>query len=269
MTCCGCPWPPAISGPPAFDALGRQLGLRLHLVDAETGASVFDDETVVPLGRLLARSVAEHGHAIPGLLPLTRDGDPDGEVCALAVAVPGEPMTALVAEPVGGALPSVAVLQHVAVAGAVQLAQLVSDRQRRRRQGADLLARLLDGHRGWPSTAGETGQDGPDLAASVLAVLRLDAAGAEDALHRACARAHLASLLLRRGDLLYAVVPAGHAADRFLALAAGLGCAAGFSDALGSGGPDAGRVDRGALGARPGRGQPGPGRHGTATASDC
>ena len=221
-------------GPAAFDALGRQLGLRLHLVDAETGASVFDGETAGPLGRLLARSVAEHGHAIPGLLPLTADGDPDGEVCALAVAVPGEPMTALVAEPVGAALPSVAVLQHVAVAGAVQLAQLVSDRQRRRRQGADLLARLLDGHRGWPALAGETGHDGPDLAASVLVVLRLDAAGAEDALHLACARAHLASLLLRRGDLLYAVVPAGQAAERFLALAAGLGCAAGVSDALGS-----------------------------------
>ena len=221
-------------GPPAFDALGRQLGLRLHLVDAETGASVFDDQTVVPLGRLLARSVAEHGHAIPGLLPLTRDGDPDGEVCALAVAVPGEPMTALVAEPVGGALPSVAVLQHVAVAGAVQLAQLVSDRQRRRRQGADLLARLLDGHRGWPSPAGPAGQDGgPDLAASVLVVLRLHAAGAEDALHRACARARLASLLLRRGDLLYAVA-ARPDADRFLALAAGLGCAAGVSEAVGS-----------------------------------
>ncbi len=143
-------------------------------------------------------------------------------------------MTALVAEPVGGALPSLAVLRHVAVAGAVQLAQLVSDRQRRRRQGADLLARLLDGHRGWPAPAGETGLEGPDLAASVLIVLRLAAAGAEDALHRACARAHLASLLLRRGDLLHAVVPAGSAASRFLPLAAGLGCAAGVSDPLGS-----------------------------------
>ncbi len=221
-------------GPATFDALGRQLGLRLHLVDAETGASVFDDETVVPLGRLLARSVAEHGHAIPGLLPLSRDGSQDGDICALAVAVPGEPMTALVAEPVGGRLPSVAVLQHVAVAGAVQLAQLVSDRQRRRRQGADLLARLLDGHRAWPPAAGEPGLDGPGLAASVLIVLRTDAAGAEEALHRACSRAHLAGLLLRRGDLLYAVVPAGQAAERVLPLAAALGCAAGMSDVLGS-----------------------------------
>src|SRR6266581_399115 len=36
-------------GPTTFDALGRRLGLRLHLVDAETGASVFDDEPLLPL----------------------------------------------------------------------------------------------------------------------------------------------------------------------------------------------------------------------------
>ena len=103
-------------------------------MDAETGASVFDDEDIVPLGAVLARSVAEHDHAIPEWLRLSRDGSADGEVCALAVAVPGEPLTALVAEPLGTRLPSVTVLQHVAVAGAVQLAQIVSERQGLRRQ---------------------------------------------------------------------------------------------------------------------------------------
>src|SRR5262245_17176356 len=57
-------------GPATFDSLGRRLGLRLDLVEAETGSSVFDDEAVVPLGAALARSVADHGHAIPGLLRL-------------------------------------------------------------------------------------------------------------------------------------------------------------------------------------------------------
>ena len=65
-------------GPATFDSLGRRLGLRLHLVDAETGASVFDDQAAGPLGRLLARSVADHGNAIPGLLRLSRDGSADG-----------------------------------------------------------------------------------------------------------------------------------------------------------------------------------------------
>src|SRR5262249_14986771 len=159
---------------------------------------------------VLARSVAEHGHAIPGLLRLSRDGTADGEVCALAVAVPGDPLTALIVEPLGGRLPSVAVLQHVAIAGAVQLGQSVSPRQRDRRQGREgggLLAQLLDPHRSWRVASVEPGAVGPDLAASVLLVLRVTEPGAEDALHRACSRSHIASLLLRRDDLLYAIVP--------------------------------------------------------------
>src|SRR5215813_4349584 len=196
-------------GPATFESLGRSLGLRLHLVDAETGASVFDDLAVVPLGIVLARSVADHGHAIPGLLRLSRDGSADGEVCAIAVAVPGEPLTALIVEPIGGRLPGVAVLQHVAIAGAVQLAQIVSRRQRDRRRGAEMLAQLLHPHRSWRAGGGEPIGDGPDLAVSVVLVVRATEPGAEDTLHRACARAHVPSLLLRRDDLLYAVVPEG------------------------------------------------------------
>ncbi len=221
-------------GPATFDGLGRRLGLRLYLVDAETGASVFDDETVVPLGQVLARSVAEHGHAIPGLLRLSRDGSADGEICALAVAVPGEPLTALVAEPIGTRLPSVAVLQHVAVAGAVQLAQVVSQRQRLRRQGSELLDQLLDPRRAWRSASGEPGLGGPDLATSVLMALRPVRSATEDALYRACSRAHVASLLLRRAELLYAVVPEAAVTAHLLPQLTELGCSAGISDVLGS-----------------------------------
>lgn len=222
-------------GRATFDSLGRRLGLRLHLIDAETGASVFDDQTVGPLGRLLARSVAEHGHAIPGLLWLSRDGSGDGEVPALAVAVPGEPLTALVVEPLGGRLPSVSVLQHVAVAGAVQLAQIVSQRERHRRQGAELLAQLLDPHRGWRLAGGMgAGEpERPDFAASVMVVLRATKPGAEDSVHRACSRAHIASLVLRRDDLMYAIVPAAAAAG-FVAHAAASGSSAGVSDVVGA-----------------------------------
>jgi purine catabolism regulator len=222
-------------GPATFDSLGRSLGLRLHLVDAETGASVFDDQAVIPLGTALARSVADHGHAIPGLLRLSRDGSADGEVCALAVAVPGEPLTALIVEPLGGRLPGIAVLQHVAIAGAVQLAQILSQRQRDRRRGAEMLAQLLNPHRGWRAGGGEPAADGPDLAASVVLIVRTVAEQrAEDALHRACARAHVPSLLLRRNDLLYAVVPEC-AVPAFTGLAAGApGARAGLSDLVGS-----------------------------------
>ena len=223
-------------GPQTFDALGRKLGLRLHLVDAETGASVFDDVAIGPLGQALARSVAEHGHAIPGLLRLSRDGSPEGEVCALAVEVPGEPMTALVAEPVAARLPSVAVLQHVAVAGAVQLAQIVSLRQRRRRQGAEMLTRLLDGNRGWRAAGGAADRLDPDvdLAASVLAVLRPSRSSIDDAIHRACSRAHVPVLLLQRDNLLYLIVPESAVAGFLPQHLAELGCRAGVSGVLGA-----------------------------------
>jgi PucR family transcriptional regulator, purine catabolism regulatory protein len=237
-------------GPATFDALGRQLGLRLHLVDAETGTSVFDDEPLswqtpagrsacvsprtaqLPLGEVLARSVAEHGHHIPGLLQLSRDGSADGEVCALAVAVPGEPLTALVAEPLGDRLPSAAVLQHVAVAGAVQLAQIVSRRQRHRRQGGELLDQLLDPRRAWRVTSDDPGLHGLDFGHCVLAVLRPVRAAAEDALHRAWSRAHVTSLLVRRGEQLYAVLPQDAVASQLEPQLAELGCSAGVSDAL-------------------------------------
>jgi purine catabolism regulator len=238
-------------GPATFDALGRQLGLRLHLVDAETGASVFeaegaggaggrapasdaDDEPLVPLGEVLARSVAEHGHHIPGLLQLSRDGSVDGEVCALAVAVPGEPLIALVAEPLGDRLPSAAVLQHVAVAGAMQLAQIVSRRQRHRRQGGELLDQLLNPRRAWRVTSDEPGLSGVDFGRSVLAVLRPVRPAAEDALHRAWSRAHLTSLLVRRGEQLYAVLPQPAVASQLQPQLDELGCSAGVSDLLGS-----------------------------------
>ncbi len=223
-------------GPATFESLGRRLGLRLHLVDAESGVSVFDDQAVAPLGQMLARSFVEHGHAIPGLLRLSRDGSADGDVCALAVAVPGDPLTALIVEPLAGRLPGVAVLQHVAIAGAVQLAQIVSQRQRERRQGAELLAQLLDPHRGWRVPSTQPGAGAPDLAGSVLLVLRVTRPGNEDTLHRACSRAHIPSLLLRRDDLMYAIVPEGAVATLAVqgAGASEPGRCVGVSDLVGS-----------------------------------
>src|SRR5262249_21688706 len=97
--------------------------------------------------------------------------------------------------------------QHVAIAGAVQLAQIVSQRQRDRRQGAEMLAQLLDPQRSWRVAMVQPDVASPDLAASVLLVLRVTQPGAEDALHPACSRSHIASVLLRRDDLLYAIMP--------------------------------------------------------------
>jgi purine catabolism regulator len=84
----------------------------------------------------------------------------------------------------------------------------------------------------------------------VLVVRAATEPEAEDALHRACARARVPSLLLRRDDLLYAVVPEC-AAPELTGLAAGApGARAGLSDLVGSAGrtPDAAEEALWALG---------------------
>ena len=81
---------------------------------------------------------------------------------------------------------------------------------------------------------GEPGIAGLDLAPSVLVVLRPWRPSTEDELHRACSRAHVASLLLQRADLLYAVVPEAAVTGHVLPRLAELGCCAGISDLLGS-----------------------------------
>ena len=52
-------------------------------------------------------------------------------------------------------------------------------------------------------------------------------------MHRASSRAHIASLVLRRDDLMYAIVPAAAAAG-FVAHAAASGSSAGVSDVVGA-----------------------------------
>ena len=117
-------------------------------------------------------SYAAHGNAIPGVLRLSRPQAAPGEPGALAVEVPGAQPTVLIAEPVGGELPSLVLLHHIATGGALELAQLAAVQERQRRLGADLLSQLLD--RGIDPRLAESliTEAGLDLAASVLAVAR-------------------------------------------------------------------------------------------------
>jgi len=120
----------------------------------------------------------------------------------------------------------------------VQLAQIVSQRQRRRRQGAEMLTRLLDAHSGWRAAGGDTAADrldpDVDLAASVLVVLRPSRSSIDDAIHRACSRAHVPVLLLQRDDLLYLIVPESAVAGFLPQHLAELSCRAGVSGVLGA-----------------------------------
>ena len=58
-------------GPEMFRRLGEELGVRLYLVDPETGLSLFGDGECTPFAPALVASYAAHGNAIPGVLRLT------------------------------------------------------------------------------------------------------------------------------------------------------------------------------------------------------
>jgi PucR family transcriptional regulator, purine catabolism regulatory protein len=193
-------------GPETFRRLGEELGARLYLVDPATGLSLFDDHHETVYASALAASYAAHGNAIPAMLRLRLPDAAPGEICAVAVAVPGDNPTALVVEPIGDQLPSPVVLQHVAVGGALELAQLTAGQERQRRLGADLLAQLLD-RRVDPRAAGAQLEEyGLDLASSVLAAARGGADGTGAELHRRLARARVPHLLLERDHTLYIVL---------------------------------------------------------------
>ncbi|MDX6331026.1 MAG: hypothetical protein QOI83_3409 [Streptomycetaceae bacterium] len=193
-----------LPGPEMLRLLGRELGVRLYLVDPETGLSLFDDGVETGFGDALVTSFAAHGRAIPGVLRLCRTGGTD-EV-AEVVAVPGDQATALVAESVRGRLPSLVLLQHVATVGALALAQLAAGRERRRRLGAELLVRLLDRRIDPVAAERQLAEAEVELAGSVLVVGRATADGAEDRVHHRLARLRVPHLLLSRDETLHIVV---------------------------------------------------------------
>jgi purine catabolism regulator len=193
------------SGPGLFRKLGEELGVRIYLVDPATGQSLFGDQPETRYAAELAAGYAAHGNALPAMLPLRLPDAEPGTVCAVAVAMPGEHPTALVVEPIGDQLPSPVLLQHVAVGGALELAQLTAAHERQRRLRADILARLLD-RRIDPRTAqAQLAEIGLDLAASVLIAAR-GVASDGAALHRRLAVARVPHLLLHRDQTMYVML---------------------------------------------------------------
>jgi purine catabolism regulator len=238
------------TGPEMFRKLGEELGVRLYLVDPETGTSLFDDGECTLFAPALMASYAAHGKAIPGVLRLSRPQAAPGEPAALAVEVPGDQPTALVAEPVGGQLPSLLLLHHIATGGALELAQLAAVQERQWRLDADLLSQLLD-RRLDPRVAAPLIEDtGLDLAVSVLAATRAAHDRADAELHRKLARSHQPHLLLTLDRILHVVLPEaaidGHLASVLPASARAIGSSGRIASV--SRLPDAAQEARWALG---------------------
>jgi len=237
-------------GPEMFRRLGQELDVRLYLVDPETGLSVFGDGERSAFAAALVASYAAHGNAIPGVLRLTQPGAAPGGAGAVAVAVPGERPTALVAEPVGSHLPGLVLLHHIATGAALELAQLVVAQERERRLGADLLGELLDRRIDPRAAARQLTEGGLDLADCVLAVVRAGPGTTAADVHRKLDRSRIPRLLLQRDRLLYVLLPDGPLEAQPLCEPAQLTRAVGCSARIAAVGrvPDAAREASWALG---------------------
>jgi purine catabolism regulator len=195
------------SGQELFRKLGEELGVRLSVVDPATGYSLFG-EGECRYAAELAAGYGTHGNGLPAMLPLRSAHAGPGAVAdvAVAVAMPGEHPTALVVESTDGQLPSMVLLHHVAVGGALELARLTESQEREWRLGASLLTRLLDRRIDPQAAQLQLAELGLDLAECVL--IAAQDAGDGTAAHRCLAAARVPHALLYRDRTVYLLLPA-------------------------------------------------------------
>jgi purine catabolism regulator len=214
----------------ALGQLGRDVACRLAVLDAATGEVALDSSDRVPeaLRRALTDEIAGRRGAVPGVLHVAA-----GDERALAVEVPDEEPTVLVAYGFRASPPDVVQLQHLASAMAVLLAQQNVRREHDRRIGAELLASLCDGRSTGSESARVLTDRGLRPPNCVLIAVSGGSTSAERHLHVSLGRRQVAHLLLRRGPVLYALVPGGDGPLSALRHRVGPGAAIGVSDPLG------------------------------------
>lgn len=213
----------------ALNLLGRDVACRLAVVDATTGEVALDSSGPVPEGlrRVLTEEIANRRGAVPGVLHVDA-----GEEHALAVEVPDEEATVLVAYGFRVAPPDVVQLQHLASAVAVLLAQQNVRREHDRRIGAEVLASLCDGRLAGGDSGRVLTERGLRPNGTTVIAISGGSQRAERHLHVSLGRRQIPHLLLRRGPVLYALVPAGDRPLVALRQRVGPGAAIGVSDPL-------------------------------------
>lgn len=184
--------------------LSAELGCRLFVVDAETLEPVLEGTSrlSVPTHRGLLEEIERHGAALPGTLRLRSPRSRD----VLAVEIPYEEPTYLVAEFAPGQVADVLLLQHAATAVAVQIAHESLRADHRRQMGGELLARLVD-HAVEPASGAARLKEfaiAPEHA-RLLALSGLDAAH-ERSLLVGLLRRRVPHLLWRREGTLFALL---------------------------------------------------------------
>lgn len=209
--------------------LGRDAACRLAVLDAATGEVALDSSDRVPdaLRLALTDEIAGRRGAIPGVLHVST-----GDGRALVVEVPDEEPTVLVAYGFRATPPDVVQLQHLASAMAVLLAQQNVRREHDRRIGAEVLASLCDGRLTGAESPRVLVERGLRPAGCALIAISGSSQSAERHLHVSLGRRQVPHLLLRRGSVLYALVPAGDGPLTALRHRVGAAAAIGVSDPL-------------------------------------
>ncbi|MCW2691131.1 MAG: purine catabolism regulator-like protein [Mycobacterium sp.] len=184
--------------------LGRDLSCRLAVLDPTTGDVALDASDPLPteLRRVVVQEIADRRGAVPGVLHVSA-----GSSRGLVVEVPDAEPTVLVAYDFRSSPTDLVPLQHLASAVAVLLAQQNARREHDRRIGAEVMAQLCDGRMG-PAEADSRLAERMLRAeeCSIVAAGGASATG-ERQLHLSLGRRGVPHLLLRRGPLLYALMP--------------------------------------------------------------
>lgn len=209
--------------------LGTEIGCRFFLVDPELGRVIAPRARASAHVAELAAAYENHGGRLPGAVHLGKTPSH-----AIAVPVPVEQPAALIAEPRGGRTPDLDLLHHVATVGALELASLRAEQERKRRQGAELVARLLDGKLDDGTAREQLREFGLVVdRAVVVAVREADLGNASESLHHQYWRRGIAHAILSRPPNLVVLLPLARAQlEAAVAVLAKAGATVGVSRCL-------------------------------------
>src|SRR5689334_4611075 len=209
--------------------LERDLSCRIAVLDAATGAVALEASDPPPedLRDAITAEIGGRRGAIPGVLHVST-----GSQRALVVEVPDEEPTALVTYAFRGPTTDMVHLQHLASAIAVLLAQQNARREHERRIGAEVMGQLCDGRMNDREGSRELGERGLDASTCCAVAAHGVSATSERQLHLGLGRRSVPHLLLRRDDLLYALMPVTDRALQALTSRLGSQATLGISDPL-------------------------------------
>lgn len=211
--------------------LGKELTCKLAVIDALTGDAALDG-TSAPPASLVTQALSEvrerHG-VVPGVIHLSSDG-----VRGAAVEVPDEEPTLLLAYGFRDSGPDTVLLQHIATAAAVFLAQQGMRREHERRLGAELLTHLMDGRLDQEFSHTRLKRHGIHVSSTrVVAVIGGNDTGQQQ-LHVSLARRGISHLLVRRSEVLYALLTPNELALEVIRRRLGDDALIGLSDTVGA-----------------------------------